>query len=164
MIHYLVMYIKKYRVYDHPARVDILCVLVGFVLILLTILSFNFLGERIPFLRAHNLNLCKYYNPLILLISSGAICLAAKKTFFSSVINKMSSWSLLIYLIHTNHFWVTYGKYGLYQLIGVKGILSVLIVAALYIVMIPIMVFVYESSAGKLTGCLSGRVEYLMQK
>lgn len=163
MIHYLVMYIKKYHIYDHPSRADVLCVLAGFVLILLIILSFNYLGERIPFLRAHNLNLCKYYNPLILLIGSGAICLAAKKTHFSSAINKISSWSLLIYLIHTNHFWVTYGKYGLYQMIGVKGVLSVLIVAALYIVMTPIIAFVYECSAGKLTGYLSGRVEGLIQ-
>lgn len=164
MIHYLVMYIKKYRIFDHPSREDIFCILAGITMILLIILLVNYLGDRISFIRSHNLNLCKYYNPLILLISSCAICLAAKKTFFSSVINKISSWSLLIYLIHTNHFWVTYGKYELYQRIGVDGILSVLKVAALYLVMIPILAFVYEASAGKLTGFLSGRIEYLMQE
>lgn len=159
MIHYFVMYLKKYRIYDRPAKEDILCMLVGFVLILMIILSLSILGDRIPFLHAHNLNLCKYYNPLILLIGSGAISLAAKKEFFSSAINKIASWSLLIYLIHTNHFWVTYGKYGLYQRIGVDGMLRVLIVVSLYLVTIPILAFVYEASAGKLTRRLSDRLE-----
>lgn len=162
MIHYLVAYIKQYRLYEHAVKHDALCILIGALLILCSIMILNSLGERLPVVHTRNLVFCKYYNPAILLISCGAICIAAKKSFVAPAINRISSWSLLIYLLHSNHFWITYGKYHLYNglmtALGCKVFPCVFLVIMIYLVAMPVLSVLYEKSFGRLTGTISKKV------
>lgn len=162
MIHCLVSYIKKYRLFEHAAKYDILGILTGSGLILCFVVVMSLLGEHLPFVHPRNLILCKYYNPAVLLISCGAICLAAKKAFVSPAINRVSSWSLLIYLFHSNHFWITYGKYYFYNWLTdtlmcwiIPCIFAMIIV---YSVAMPALSIVYEKTLGKLTGAFAQKM------
>lgn len=161
MIHYLVAYIKKYRLYEHSAKYDLFSILIGVLLIVCSIVVMSVLGNRLSFVHSRNLLFCKYYNPAVLLISCGAISFAAKKSFVAPVVNRISSWSLLIYLFHSNHFWITYGKYSLYALLsfGRFGFLPrVFLVIFTYLIALPIMSLIYEKSLGLITGHLGQKV------
>lgn len=106
--------------------------------------------------------LCKYYNPAVLLLSCGAICLAAKKSFVAPTINRISSWSLLIYLFHSNHFWITYGKYYFYNWLidatKFRIFPCVFAMIIVYMASMPVLSIVYEKTVGKLTGAFSQKM------
>ena len=135
----------------------------AFIILGVFIMLQNYLGNILDAARTRNLYFCTYINPLIIIMALSVICLATfERTFESRFVNRLSSFSLLVYLFHANYFWLTYGKYWLLQKMvnfGISEMKSVLLLIVAYIIFLPIMSGVYEMVFGKVTLIISSLID-----
>lgn len=149
-IHIFVMYNKKY-LYKHDDKYDILKIFITIFLIFLWIIGINFIGGKISFFENKNLMFCHYYNPVVIILAISALNIATRREWESKFVNKITSLSLLIYLIHANYFWLTYGKYWFYKkisIVGITGVVSTCILIIIYIIMVIVISILYEHTVG----------------
>ena len=121
-IHILVTYCKKYRNDGLNDSLKNKLVILCFGFILVWIVGITLFGSKVSFLQQRGLQFCHYYNPTIIIASLCIVSLYAKQVWYSSIINRLSSYSLLIYLSHSNYFWLSYGKYYYYGWMVAHGI------------------------------------------
>ena len=94
---------------------------------------------------------CHYYNPVVIILAISALNIATRREWESKFVNKITSLSLLIYLIHANYFWLTYGKYWFYKkmsIVGITGVVSTCILIIIYIIMVIVISILYEHTVG----------------
>ncbi len=167
-IHLFVMYNKKYELFKHSDKKDIITIVVSLSLILLWIVGINYLGSRYSFFTSKTLLFCHYYNPLVIAIALSALNLAVRRQWKSEFVNKITALSLLIYLFHSSYFWLTYGKYWIYDRMSELGLpwyVSTFILIVAYVLLIPTISFLYDITIGKLTsGVFSKAVGFVMNK
>lgn len=156
-IHYFVTYYKTYCVNaksyannketSGKIKRDILVIILAISAILIWICLLNFAGRYIGALSSRGLLACTYMNPAIIIIGFAALDIAVRaKPCEIKWVNTFTKYSLLIYLIHGNYFWLTYGKYALTAILydrGVPQLGCVLIIIVLYTIVTPILSKVY---------------------
>lgn len=169
-IHYFVMYYKKYMVNsERNANVitkgrtniisqgnikkDVIAIVLSAAAILIWTCVLNFAGQYIGALSDKGLLLCTYMNPLIIVIGLAALDIAVHaKPHEIKWVNAFTKYSLLIYLLHGNYYWLTYGKYELHSVLNSGGISALgcaLIVAGIYMIGLPLLSAVYSRITDK---------------
>ena len=160
-IHYFVMYYKRYGQDKLGRNRDLTIVAGSAALIIGWIICINLLGNKFSFLGTKNLLGCTYINPIIVFIGIAVLDIAVHGEFHNPLINSVAKYSLLIYLFHANYFWLSYGKYWLWESmanVGIGKLGTVGIVIALYVAATIVLSAIYDISAGKLTAAISDRI------
>ncbi len=107
-------------------------------------------------------------NPLIVVIGISALNLAnIHKSSEIKWLNSITQYSILVYLIHGNYFWLTYGKYKILTFMtdcGITLLGSVLILIMLYIILTIFVAVIYKKSLGRLINKLSYRLDSKIEK
>ena len=153
-IHYFVTFYKRYGREKLGYKKDVLIIAASAIAIIGYIIVVNYLGQQIDILSAKNLLGCVYINPVIVFLGIAALDIATKKEFYNRTINRIAKCSLLIYLFHSNYFWLTYGKYwlhGILMKIGIGNFGAVMILIVIYSVATIVLSVLYENSIGKLS-------------
>lgn len=161
MMHYLVAFAKKYEMFKHDTKQDVMTILACSGLLLMSIVLMIILGSRIGLLADKNLLLCHFYNPLIIGIVTPVLFTAVRRKRTSGIVNSISSLSLFVYLIHGNYFWQAYGKYAAhhyFQMNGFSIVGSTLVLFAITVIASVIIAFLYKSTADKATGALAKKI------
>lgn len=162
-IHYYIMYVKKCLDKKVNKSIYILIAALSFVMCVSLVVIQNYLGNMYDIIKTRNLYFCTFINPLIIIMVMCIMCIAAFENGYKSKwVNKISSFSLLVYLLHANYFWLTYGKYwALEKLIriGMREIEAVLLLVVCYTVFLPIISWIYEKFLGKITSAVSELME-----
>lgn len=153
-LHYFVMYYKRYvypRQMNIHAPLVLACATVG---IFCWICLLNVLGEYFPLFSDNNLFGCVFMNPLIVFIGIALLDIQTHcKRCNLNHISHITKYSLLVYLIHANHFWLSYGKYFLYEklnMLGMNILESVCVMVLLYFAGAFAIAIVYDKIFGKL--------------
>ena len=125
---------------------------------------FDLIGLKIGFVgnKFHYWN--RFYNPFIMAIAYGLMLIASQKKLQSFVVNKMSSYSLFIYMFTGNQLLRIYPDNSLYDVIVEKYGPSML-VCAVFVVAYSLVKFVlgigvsivYKNTIGKLTKIVVGK-------
>ncbi len=166
-IHYFVMYYKRYM--SISIKKSWLGIIISFSMILFWIILINYIGEGNAFVNKNGLCGCIFINPLIVVIGISALNLAnVHKSLEIKWLNSITQLSILVYLIHCNYFWLTYGKYKLLTFMTDRGMTligSVLILIILYIILSLFFAIIYKKTLGKfinkLSNWLSSKIEKL---
>ncbi len=159
-LHLFVKYIKKYDVFNKISiKVSLFAAIGCLAAIIAYIIAVNFAGKYIGKVHTKNLLFCRYDNPVIILFAVCVLNIAVKKTFYNTWINKLAAFSLLIYLLHSNYFWLAYGKWWLMDVFvktfSVNVLSVVFIMIALYTVSLPLLSLLYSKTLGRATDKLS---------
>lgn len=102
-IYFTVAYVKFYLpTLSNNVRFNTWLLIFSTLANLLLILATNFAGLRISFLSDKVLRWATNYNPFLLLMTISALNIARNAHFHSSLINKLSGLSMLVYLTHEN--------------------------------------------------------------
>ena len=160
-IHYFVMFYKRYGQDKFIRSKDMAIVVGSATLIVGWIICINFLGNKFGFLETKNLLGCTYINPIIIFIGIAILDIAVHREFHNVFVNAVAKCSLLIYLFHANYFWLSYGKYWIWECIantGIGKIGTVEIIIALYVVVTIVLSVAYDISIGKLTTVISDKI------
>ena len=122
----------------------------------------NYLGTFSNYLSRNNLLFCTFMNPLIIVFAIASLHMAVRaKEFGLRSINNITCYSLIIYLIHANHFWLTYGKYrmiGTLQEYGATSFAAVIILIGMYMLFTPTLSHVYDDIFGEKCDCIIKRI------
>ncbi len=111
LIYFIVAYFKKYlKSYNNSKMLNFFTLLVSLFMLMLSIVTINMLGAKEEYFSEKMLAMANIYNPLILLISISIFNIANTTSFYIKEINKISSLTMLIYLIHDNMLIREYGK------------------------------------------------------
>lgn len=111
LIYFIVAYFKKYlKSYSNSRMLNFFTLLVSSFMLILSIVTINMLGAKEEYFSEKMLAMANIYNPLILLISISIFNMANTTSFYIKGINKISSLTMLIYLIHDNMLIREYGK------------------------------------------------------
>ena len=87
-IHIFVMYKKKFQIYLTDYK-NILIIAVSLVLIVGWIVGINYIGSHVNIFSNFNLLLCKYNNPIIIVMSMAVLDIAVKKECHYKIINSV---------------------------------------------------------------------------
>lgn len=175
-IHYFVMYYKAYSK-NHGTKTrnilsagnikkDVIAVVLSVAAILIWICALNFAGQYVAAMSDKGLLLCTFMNPLIMVISLAALDIAVHaKPQELKWVNAFTKYSLLIYLLHGNYYWLTYGKYALYSVLnsfGIPALFRMLIIAAIYMMATPLLSAIYskitEKGFNRISGLLAEKI------
>lgn len=156
-LHYFVMFYKRY-IYGKNvktyAKLTLICSIAG---ILFWICLINLLGEQYAKFSDKNLFGCVFMNPLIIsmaisLLDIGVHCKKCNGANINRILY-VTKYSLLVYLIHANYYWLSNGKYFLYDNLnkhGVDLLESLFVVIILYCVGSLSIAFLYDKLFGKI--------------
>lgn len=134
-IYFIIAYLKKYKdKIMENTRTNIVIFLVSIILIILFLVVYNFFGTKISMLSNSMLRFNNIKNPLFILVSISLFNLFKKLNFKNSVINFISSQTLLIYVIHDNYLFREllrrdYYKY-IFNTFGYKNICLICLISA----------------------------------
>lgn len=145
-IHIIIMYKKKFQIHLFDS-INILLIILSITLITLWVVGINYISIFMDVFKNLNLMFCKYNNPFIIIMSISVLDIAVKRKCYIRIINQISSMSLLIYLIHSNYFWLNYGKYKIIDILfGIVESLSLvhLILICIYVIVLPLLVIGYR--------------------
>ena len=168
-IHYFVMFMKRYINQERMLKRDITIICGAVCLILLWIVSVNFFGDYLVFIHNHNLLGCTFMNPCIIFLALAAlhIAITCKESHYG-IVNWITRYSLLIYLIHGSYFWLTYGKYAAIEGLANKGIPLIcctLILIVCYAVITLFVSYAYDrilgGGLGRAANIIEGKLEYM---
>lgn len=162
-IHYFVMYYRRCAgntgtdtrgiLSVGNIKRDVMAIVLSIIAILIWICALNFAGQYIGALSDKGLLLCTYMNPSIIVIGLAALDIAVQdKTHEIKWVNAFTKYSLLVYLLHGNYFWLTYGKYALHSVFnswGIPALGCMLIIAAIYMVATPLLSAIYSKITDK---------------
>jgi len=141
--------------------ISVLSATLSFLIIVIFIIALNYMGEYIPFLNQRGLLLCTYMNPLVLLLAVSLFDIFSKRSFYNKHINRFAGLSLIIYLIHSNYFWITYGKYECYSRMiesGLQMTCAVFVLLGIYTATVVTLAVLYRDTIGALTKILSEKI------
>ena len=96
------------------------------LLFLFSILALQILGSNISLFANKMLYYCNINNPFIILLSINLFLIVKEKSFYSSFVNKIASFSLLIYLIHENILFRENIKPKVWEILYINNICPVL--------------------------------------
>ena len=146
-IHYFVAYYKKYVTLEKKVSRDVKVLIASIVAIVMWILAINIVSRYTGKLSNRNLLGGTFLNPLIIFIGFAALNIAVTSVpTYNKLINGVTRFSLLIYLLHANYFWLTYGKYAWLLLLKNKGvslIAAVCLTILCYAAVTPFLSLVY---------------------
>lgn len=158
MIHVIVFYDKKYIYNKNNEKMEIPIAMISITAILIWIAFVNVIGSRVPFFHDKGLWFCKFYNPAIICMGVCLINISARREWRSKLVNRVSSLSLLIYLLHGSYFWLSYGKYWFYDLLTARGIPMLSVTAILVVLYCLLTVSIgeaYQTTLGKTVEALT---------
>ena len=155
VIYFVVAYSKKYMYEFWTKKKNSFFIIpISIILMIVLELGTNFLGIKYESISGKTLYWVKNNNPFFLMACIGIFFQVKKISFTNSVINRISSLSLYIYLIHDNllireyirpKIWIfIYERFG-YDLLFVK----ILIYAILLFLVSAIISFIYQNSIEK---------------
>lgn len=153
--YFLVGYIKKYASEKYmDKRRNLLILLAGIVLWLVSFATTDFLGFKVSLLSDQLMRWDTIMNPSFVLIGIGAFGLAHTGELYNSFINYVSSLSLIIYMLHANIIIRQYGRWDLFAWIKSnygysKLILWILAYACVNIVGSIIIATIYDKTLRK---------------
>ena len=102
-VYFTVAYVKFYlKDLVNNKKTILFMLIVGGLGIIVPCLALEFLSLYFNFFSEKVLRWCNNQNIFIFLFAIGTFCLAKKLTFHSNFINRLSSLSLLVYVIHEN--------------------------------------------------------------
>ena len=170
VIYFVIAYMKIYlNELSSNMWLNIIMLIIGLIgnygLIAIT----NYVGARIPFFGHSMLYWDKANSPFIILISVSLLNLARRSEWKNSVVNYISSMTLLIYVIHENIFVRLYLRSYLWQQIfdhfGYDHVfLWILIMTIVMFVTALLLSILYKLTIGKLTIRVRDRLYPIMCK
>lgn len=103
ILYLVVLYIKKYcGNYVNNTSLNLKILFLSVSILLILILSLNAVGLKVTKLSYQLLKFDKLSNPFVLMIAMSSFNIFKSKSFVNDGINKWSSLTLLIYIIHEN--------------------------------------------------------------
>lgn len=164
VIHIIVFYIRKFRedIYKNmKLNLLILCVSVLCLLLLISVL--NFIGLKVRLLESKMMWFGNLQNPFIVLIALSSLMTFLNNSFNSKLINRISSLSLFIYVMHENSIFAAYTRHDigayLLNLLGKNNVILITILFALALFIITMIIaFIYQKTIMKLTRKISQRI------
>ena len=170
MIYFIIAYAKKYmeNTFSNIRNNKIILIISSLFLIIL-ILSTNFLGLKISFFHDKVIRWAKGNNPLIILIAFSLFNIFRDKNFVNKTINKWSSLTLLIYILHENIIFRTYLRPYIFVFIkdnfGYKYIvLWILVISIALFLVSSLIALIYTKTLQKITKYIAGKFEKLYDK
>ncbi len=112
VIYYFVAaYIKKYMSkFSENVKLNVWLLILSVVCIIIQIVLTNHLGFHMDVLKNQMCRWCKFINPFIILFAITSFNIFKGMKFQNKLINTVASVSLLVYIIHENYIFFTYGK------------------------------------------------------
>ena len=111
LIHFILAYFKKYlKGYNNSKMLNFFTLLISSSTLMLLIVIVNMIGIKSEYFSEKMLEMANVYNPFIILIGISMFNIANTTNFYIKGINKISSLTMLIYLIHENMLLREYGK------------------------------------------------------
>lgn len=108
-VYFILAYIKIYLPnITESKKINIIILILGIVMNTILALLTNFIGFKIPLISDHVIYWTNNYNPFLYMIAFGSLNIVRKLNFHSKFINRVSSLSMLIYIIHENLLLKTY--------------------------------------------------------
>lgn len=108
-LYFIVAYIKKYGLKIMTDRKCVcFAVIFGAFGVISAAILINYLGLQIPLFQNKTLMLATRNNPFSLIFTVGLFFIFIKIDFVSFIVNRISSTSLLVYIIHENLLFKTY--------------------------------------------------------
>lgn len=169
MIYFIIAYAKKYMNKTvSNIKVNKKILLVSSITLIVLILSTNFLGLKILFLSSKMIHWSKGNNPLIILIAFSLFNISRDKSFVNKTINKWSSLTLLIYVIHENILFRTYLRPYIFVFIkdsfGYKYIiLWILVISIILFLISSLIALIYTKLLQKITKHIAQEIEKLYE-
>ncbi len=157
VIHTYIFYMKKYMRNLFKHRKTNLFILLTSLLILLTIIiSLNYIGLHMPMIQDKMMKFSNMQNPFIILIAFSSLMIALNNEFYNSFINKISSLSLLIYILHENIIFSAYTRLRieayLVKSYGKENILLIVLLFAIVLFVVSALIsYIYQNTIQKLT-------------
>jgi hypothetical protein len=109
VIYFIVAFIKKYHIeLVNNIRKNFLIFITSTISILFIIISVNYLGFKFAFFENKLMYFAVNNSPFVLLNGISLFCLFKRINIKNSIVNYLSSLSLLVYLIHINHIVMKY--------------------------------------------------------
>lgn len=109
--YFITAYVKKYmQNFSANKKWNVILLIVALVGIIATIIITNYLGFHLDVLKNQMCRWCKFINPFIILFALSSFNLFKQMKLQSKAINVVASVSLLVYIIHENYVFFTYGK------------------------------------------------------
>ena len=143
--------------------------IISSLFLIILILSTNFLGLKISFFHDKVIRWAKGNNPLIILIAFSLFNIFRDKNFVNKTINKWSSLTLLIYILHENIIFRTYLRPYIFVFIkdnfGYKYIvLWILVISIALFLVSSLIALIYTKTLQKITKYIAGKFEKLYDK
>lgn len=156
LVYFCIAYLKTYHLDTISKRwFSIMLMTVGILGVVGEIAATYYFGDTVFLIRGNGMRWNMWYNPFHWFIAFGSFNLFRSFRFHSSFINRISSLSLLIYLIHENYLLRDYVRPLIYQYIysgfhheHVSSLL--LFIAVLTFVVSAVLGFLYQVSIQKL--------------
>lgn len=165
-IHYFVMYYKRGMYRDGDKTNNRRTILVALLIIILWIVVLNFAGQYKAMIKGMNLLGCTFMNPLIICIGVAVLDISVRSDpVYNMKINRLTKYSLIVYLIHANYFWLTYGKYALINKLQQYFSLfaTVVCMIILYTTVTPILSWIYDRIFNNLLERISNKIEIIIK-
>ena len=143
--------------------------IISVICVLLIMLSTNFLGLYISPLKNKVLHWSQANNPFIILAAFSLFNIFRNKSFINNIINKWSSLTLLIYIIHENILVRTYLRPYIFVFIKDNFgydfiILKVLLYAIVLFLISSLIALIYSLTIQKITKTISIKITGLYEK
>lgn len=167
MIYLIVAYAKKYMnntISNQKTNKKIL--IISTISLIALILITNILGLKVSFLHNKMTHWAKGNNPLIILIAFSLFNIFRSKNFVNKTINKWSSMTLLIYVLHENVIFRTYLRPYIFVFIkdtfGYKYIVLWIIAISIILFLISSLIgLIYTKTIQKITRKIANKLEIL---
>jgi len=146
-IYFIIAYVKIYMPgFQNNTKINLILLVVGVIGYIGEVLVTNALGLHISFFAEKLLRWNTNCNPFGIIFSIGALNLFRRMNFKSSLINYISSLSMLIYLIHENILFRTYYRPAIWQWIYINlGYDKILLYTSIYVILLFIIAAVISA-------------------
>ena len=109
--YFITAYVKKYmQNLSANKKWNLWVMIFSVVAIIVTIIVTNYFGFHLDVLKNQMCRWCKFINPFIVLFAISSFNLFKQMKFQNKAIETTASVSLLVYIIHENYIFYTYGK------------------------------------------------------
>lgn len=170
VIYFIIAYIKKYmKKYSTNTKLNKLILLLSIVGFIIFIVLSDAIGIYKPIINNGVMRWNTQTNPFILMISISALLVFKSYDFHSKFINKISSLTMLIYLIHENILFKNYTRVRIeYQLLERFGRNNVVLIILLFSIVLllasAIVAFIYQNTIQKATRFIANKIDELYEK
>ena len=135
----------------------------SFLLFILMLVFVNYLGQNFDFFNKFGLFTCKLNNPFFLIIGISLVFVFNKFEFHSKIINFISSFSVLIYLLHENYILSFYAKPLIFEFFfnlfrNDYLIFAIILLSIFYFLASLIVAIIYHFSVGNFVNYFAKRI------